>query len=376
MISRRGFLLAASGAGAALVTGCGAYPAESGAAYEPWDYPRGDEEPEIAAAHAALLAASPHNTQPWALRVTPEQIEVLADLSRNLGPMDGLRRELHIGLGCALENLVLGARAAGRAAEVDLFPEASQPSLVARVRLTPAPRSTGALFAAIPARHTNRGAYLDAAAPPALEGALRALIDDPAVGLTYLDRPADRARFVRGTVAATEAILADEAMSEASHAWYRHTKAEIDRHRDGTTLDTTGNSATIRYLGKTVARPSAAEAGEYWLDAARTSQTTAGAFVLLSTADRDDRAEQVRVGRVMQRIHLFITAEGLSLQPQNQMPERQDREGSLGLEPRFTSELAALTGGAISKVQIALRVGVAWDEALKSPRRPLSWVLR
>lgn len=375
-ICRRGFLEVLGGAGATLLVGCGAFPAESGAAFAPWAFPDPGEAPERAAAHAAILAASPHNTQPWALRVTAEQIDVLADLGRNLGAMDGLRRELHIGLGCAVENLVVAARALGRAPEVSLLPDEADPTLVARVRLTPAPRAKGALFDAIRQRHTNRGEYLDGGAPPGLEASLRALVDDPAVGLTFLAGAEERARFHEGTIAATEAIVADRAMLDASHVWYRHTEADIERHRDGTTLDASGNGATLRFFGKMVSHPSAKTGGDYWLAATREREATASAYVLLSTTKRDDRAAQLRVGRVFQRIHLWATAEGLALQPQNQMPERQDREQVLGLAPRFGATLADITGRSASGVQMSFRIGVPWDEALESPRRPLAWVLR
>jgi hypothetical protein len=373
---RRAFLAALGGAGASLVTGCHAFPAASGVAYEPWEFPLAGDTPENEAAHAALLAASPHDTQPWALRVTPGRIDLFADPTRHLGAMDSLRREMHLGLGCALENLVVAARARGRAASVALLPDAADPTLVARVDLTPARAVRDGRFEAIARRHTNRGAYLDSGAPPGLEPQLRALIADDDVDLAFLAGAAERRRFADGTVAATVAINADEEMSDASYAWYRHTKEEIDRLRDGVTLDASGNGATLRFLGKSVGRPSAASAGDYWLSATRDRQLTGAAYGLLSSRDRDDRAQQLRVGRTFQRIHLWATAEGLALQPLNQMPERQDREQTEGLAPTFGPALAALSGQATSTVQMAFRIGVAWDDALESPRRPLAWVLR
>jgi hypothetical protein len=375
-LPRRGFLEALGAASATFLVGCGTFPAESGAAYAPWEFPGADEPPERVAAHAALLAASPHNTQPWAFAVAPDRIEVFTVPSRNLGAMDGLRREMHIGLGCAIENLVVAARGVGRTAAVESFPDPDDATLVARVRLSRAPRAKGALYDAIAARRTNRGEYLDEGAPPGLEAALRTLVDDPSVDLAFLDDPEDRATFRAGTIAATEAIVSDAEMSEASHRWYRHTKEEIEQHRDGTTLDATGNGAATRFFGKMVSRPDAATAGAYWLAMTRGPQATASAYVLLSTADRNDRAAQVRVGRIFQRIHLWATAEGLALQPLNQMTERQDREEALGLAPRFSATLATLTGRARSGVQMSFRVGVPWDEALESPRRPLAWVQR
>ena len=110
-LGRREWLKSIGGTAAGVVivgggVGCGYFPAESGAAYAPWDFPGTERRPEMVAALAAILASNPHNTQPWALHVTPTAIDLHADPARNTGTVDAFLRELHIGLGCALENLV------------------------------------------------------------------------------------------------------------------------------------------------------------------------------------------------------------------------------------------------------------------------------
>src|SRR5688572_7665046 len=169
-LARRDFLkLFAGGAAAAWlapVSGCAYFPPESGPAFEPWNFPEADEPAHIAVARAAILAASPHNTQPWALRVSEREIELHADFARNLGTMDSLRRELHIGLGCALENMLISARALGASPTLSLLPDASEPALVARVSLQSPATEAGAddvLFREIARRHTNRGPYIPGA---------------------------------------------------------------------------------------------------------------------------------------------------------------------------------------------------------------------
>src|SRR5215469_6691105 len=62
---------------------------------------------------AAILSANPHNSQPWLFKVTASQIDLYADRRSNLGAVDPFLREMHIGLGCALENLGLSAAANG-----------------------------------------------------------------------------------------------------------------------------------------------------------------------------------------------------------------------------------------------------------------------
>ncbi|MGE0327567.1 MAG: hypothetical protein AB7S68_34965, partial [Polyangiaceae bacterium] len=224
-------------------------------------------------------------------------------------------------------------------------------------------------------RHTNRGAYLDAAAPSELEGAIRAQLQDPLVDFHFLS--GKRAKdFRTGTIEATSAIIDDAGMLEAGHAWWRQTKDEIEAHRDGLTLDASGLGALKRFLGKSTGKPSARSAGAYWLDSTRSDQTTGFGYCILSTPNRDSRDEQLLVGRAYQRIALWAASQNLALQPLNQMAERQDREESLGLGSDFGDRLAVLTQQARSTAQMLFRIGVPWDDALKSPRRPVSWVLR
>jgi hypothetical protein len=381
-LSRRACLRLLGGATGVLclvrLPGCAYFEAESGAAFAAWDFPGRPAAPEVVAARAALLAASPHNTQPWALRVEQHAIELYADFERNLGAMDTLRRELHIGLGCALENLVIAARARGRACDVELLPDASAPNFVARVSLTPAPGRNDGLFDVIAQRHTNRGAYLDAPLAHGITDALQSLLAEeaPALTLHVLEQDSERTRFRAETIAATRAIIADDDMSVDSERWYRHTHEEIERYRDGTTLDATGNDASTRFFGKSLGRPSRAVADDYWLKATQARQTSGSAFVIISSSADNTREDQLRAGRAYQRLQLWATTRRLALQPLNQLAERQDREQQLQLEPRFTRVLQQLMAADARRAQMLFRIGYAVDAAFASPRRPLAWVQR
>src|SRR5271170_5306044 len=99
-------------------------PLPKGDAYAPW---RLWNDPSVrgtplALVAAAVLAANPHDTQPWLFAVEADAIEIYADLSRNFGAMDPYVREMHLGLGCAIENMVLAAAANGFFAEVEATP--------------------------------------------------------------------------------------------------------------------------------------------------------------------------------------------------------------------------------------------------------------
>jgi hypothetical protein len=174
LVRRRSFLIgtgfvtvAVAGGGVWRAWDQGVFSVGDGPAYEPWkDWRNAGNDVPLALVRAAILAASPHNTQPWLFKITDSSIELHIDTQRNVGALDSYLREEHIGMGCALENLMLAAPANGYAAAAALLsgklgpiPAEPKPQLLARVNLTSGKREENELYNAIPRRHTNRGPY-------------------------------------------------------------------------------------------------------------------------------------------------------------------------------------------------------------------------
>jgi nitroreductase len=362
----------------------GVWSAGSGEAYAPWRGWEGDASDGIKRPlRAAILAANPHNTQPWLFKTADNEITIFADRRRNLGSFDPFRREMHLGLGAAVENLVLAARAFGFAAQVvattgTLSPAPGDAPIPAvRIVLSPAPPARDALVGAIAARHTSRGAYrADQAIGPETLQRLSDLVTGEAVQVVFIQDREARRELGALIVEATERIIADPQMSADSARWFRGGRRDIAAHRDGVTVDTAGLSPLMTAVAKLLPDLDAATADQYWLATTRDSQVrTAPVLGVLLVRDRLDMAGAIEAGRAWQRLHLAATLAGLAAQPLNQPVECIDRNATLGKPDIFANSLTRLAGAAPWEPTFVFRLGFAERAAGPSPRRALDQVL-
>src|SRR5512138_3857465 len=115
-------LIALAGGMVWRATDQGVFRVGQGPAYEPWkNWRNAATAPERIVA-AGILASNPHNSQPWIFRITESTIDLFADRARQIGTIDPFLREMYIGLGCALENMLLAAQAEGFSTRFRLLP--------------------------------------------------------------------------------------------------------------------------------------------------------------------------------------------------------------------------------------------------------------
>lgn len=383
MIDRRTLLI---GSGGLALAGVGARAWQQGLlggrnpALAAWDeWASGRQVGPLKLVGAAVLAASPHNTQPWAFAVGRLGVDVFEVPARSLGAMDPFGRERLAGLGAAIHNMALASTAAGRSARVRLLPDAQNPLHVARVLLGgegsgPAPHP---LLPFIARRHTHRGAWRGGAVGEARTAQLLANPAFPGVRIALFAAGSPRGqRFAALTTAATQAIAEDAAMMAASHHWFRHERRDAVAHMDGLTLATSGVSPWLAAAGALLPAQSAASEGAYWLAATRDTQLpTASLFGLVLTPQPHDRRAALMVGSAWQRLHLNATAAGLVAQPLNQLPEMIDREAQLRRPPATARAVDALLDDAAWRPGFAFRIGIADAPAGAALRRSVSAVL-
>jgi hypothetical protein len=354
----------------------GVFSAGDGAAFDPWRTWQDDDGP-LALVAAAILAASPHNTQPWSFRVTDSSVDLFADPARNLGAADPLRRELYVGLGCAVENLVVAAGGNGYAPSVRLMPDPADPAHVASIALAPAPSRRSPLYSAIPERHTNRYAFAAGRDVPQPQlDAMTALADEtPGTRMFWFAAEPRRARIGELLVAATEAFIADDEQSRGAFTWFRQDWDTFVRSRDGTNVDTAGLSDLVTSVAKIMPVQSRAASDRAWRDATRdTHVRTAAAYGVVAVPDASSNPQRLQGGRVLQRVHLWATANGVALHHMNQITERADRERQLGTAPTFETVARELIGDRRWEWLSAFRIGYPAHDGRHGPRRPVEEV--
>ena len=195
--------------------------------------------------------------------------------------------------------------------------------------------------------------------------------DDTDVRLFLFSAPGERKQFGDLVLSATDAIIADPAMVEASERWFRHRWPDVQRRRDGLTLDAAGLGSFVTAMAKLMPAASAETSHRYWRDATRDVQIpTTALFGLIAVRDLYDRPQALRAGQRWQRLHLMGTARGLAMQPINQPVEMVDREREQGKPPRAAEALAALTGEPDVEAHLRVPGGPAHAARRAEPAAP------
>ena len=178
-------------------------------------------------------APSLHNTQPWRFRTGSDGLELIADPNRVLPALDPTGREMLVSCGAALFGLRLAVRQAGYLPVVGLLPDPDQPSVLARVQLgAPAPMTNNErrLLAALPHRHTHRGAFEPGPVTASLLAGLRRDAAAEGATLCYVEQPDHYQQLAALVAAADRRQEADPAVRGETRGW---TRPGGDAARDG-----------------------------------------------------------------------------------------------------------------------------------------------
>ena len=308
----------------------------------------------------AVLAPSGHNTQPWRFRIDGDTLLLFADHERRLPAVDPRDRELAMSCGAALFFLRVAIRRFGRVDEVELFPDAADPDLLAAVRLgAPAepPVEVMRLFQAIPGRRTHRLAFEEHDVSPIAALELEQAADDEAAWLLRV------ARGLRPAVAelvreGDEAQFADATFRHELSAWMRWNGTHSHDGIPGAAL---GIPDVVSPLAPAVV--GALNLGAMWGGRSRQAAENAPLLAVLGT-DGDGPAAWLAAGQALARVLLKARALGLAASFLNQPVE----------VPALRQRLRALLGTP-GWPQALLRIGYPHGRTPHTPRRGVEEVL-
>lgn len=309
----------------------------------------------------ATLAANGHNTQPWLFRLSGDRISIRPDFSRRTPVVDPDDHHLYVGLGCALENLVIAAAATGRVADVALIDEGLNGVAVTLSRGAPTGERVMEMAAAIPFRQSTRSIY---DGRPVASGDLERLAKVAAVAGVDTAIVTERSQINRLrnlVIAGNDVQMADRAFIRELKDWLRFSPYTARHRGDGLYSPASGNPALPEWLGPLafdLAFKPASEADKY----SRHMDTSAGVAVF--SAAEEGPAGWIAVGQACQRFCLMATVLGLRTAFINQPVEVAALRGDLSI----------LAGFGGRRPDIVLRFGYA-PAMIYSPRRPVEAVI-
>ncbi|MEM9683985.1 MAG: nitroreductase family protein [Pseudomonadota bacterium] len=319
--------------------------------------PRSDTDIEYLI-HYATLAANSHNTQPWLFSGSGREVSIRPDLNRATPSADADLHHLFASLGCATENLVLAAAAAGWRAETR-FEEAGEGTVI--VDFADDTRVRDPLFDAIVDRQNTRSEYDGRPVPPEDLKAMEMAADIDGCRVILISEKSRIEHLLELVIAANTVQVEDPAFVEELTSWVRFNRRDAVKMRDGLYSACAGNPSLPSWLGRLLFKfvfKAKTENEKY----AKQIRSSAGLAVFVS--DRDDRAHWVQAGRSYQRFALQATALGIRHAFINQPVE----------VAQIRSQVADWLGIGDQRPDLVLRYGYA-PPMPRSLRRPVADVI-
>ena len=305
----------------------------------------------------ATLAASSHNTQPWKFKLEPGRIVILPDLLRRCPAVDPDDHHLYASLGCAAENLLLAAQAAGLKGHYSYDASASS----VQVDFAEATPFRSALFEAIPSRQCSRAEYDGTE----LSGAQLSLLEEvgrgSGVSLILLTANKQKEQVAQYVAEGNTAQFSDPRWAEELRRWIRFNARDAVRTGDGLYGPVMGSPDAPRWLGNLFMRLAFSAKRQNRKDI---THIRSSAAIAVFCSDVDDTPHWMEAGRCYERLALQATALGLRAAFINQPVE----------VPALRPQFAGFLGIGNRRPDLIVRIGRG-PEMPRSLRRPVEQVL-
>ncbi len=278
----------------------------------------------------ATLAPSSHNTQCWRFHVQERLIKIMPDYARRCPVVDPEDHHLFVSLGCALENLLLAARAWGLQGEPLYDPTTESLSIA----LQPCAPVSSQLFSAIPMRQWSRTVYN---AQPVTSADLKCLeaVADNDVEILILTAKQEMEDILDYVIQGNTIQIHTPAFVQELKSWIRFSYAEVLQQRDGLFAGSSGNPVVPRWLGSRLFHLMFQARSEND-KCAHQVRSSAGMAIFIARGTHP--ASWIKVGQCYERFALQATALGIRNAFLNQPVEvaslRPDFASYLGLPDR------------------------------------------
>ncbi len=297
---------------------------------------------------AATLAPSGGNCQPWRWAWNGSRLRGVHDLERSRSFLDYQHRATYLAFGAAIENLALAAGEMSLHAEVTVFPEIADPSVICDVSFSPA-RTDGSVrdplaaghAAVIRQRFTNRRLGRRVPLPREDAAALVAVAESSGARLELLAEAEPLGWIAELLGRADRLRLLSRLMHHEMMHELRWTRADAERTRDGLDVATLELSATdlagMRIASSWPALELVAKlGGGRALEKPSKKAVAAASAVGLLTVPGARPEDFIRGGRALERVWLEANARGFAFQPMTAV---------VYLFARLTDGGAGLSGG-------------------------------
>ena len=272
-------------------------------------------------AAAAAAAPSGDNSQPWRFVArAPNILEFHAMPEKDNALLNVDESGTLIALGAALQNAELEAKALGLTPTLRYNDEGSLVAILVLHEEGSLSDEERRLHEAIPLRHTNRKAYArQPLAGDVRDALLKSVKHDTDVGLSLIESRGEMKKISRSLTTMEEIALSNETLHALFFADIFWSEADNLAGKHGLHIDTLElpppAKAAFRLLKYWSFTKALSKIGFHKVVAEMNAEQNASASAFgIITAERLGRREYVETGRLLERIWLQATAQGLSMQ--------------------------------------------------------------
>ena len=326
--------------------------------------PEDFSQPILKAIAMGMNAPNPHNSQAWKFKILSDTEALFyIDENRLLTATDPPARQMHIGCGCFLETLRLGASTLGQKAQIERLPEGEYAYSqighvpVARIRVVPSDVDVLPLSSAIYSRQTNRSFYTgDLITTIEFEAIIAKTI--PAHARIICENQTNSLKrlidiLYEGMVVETQTY---ETYDE-SRIWFRSSQKKIETMRDGINLRTDGSSGIMLKIMEFIVDESNPKswhsdtAKNAFLKRYRQKMDSAEGVVMFQT-DTNTTLDWLKTGEDYVRFQLAADQMGFVIHPVSQVLQEYPEMDAL--RTKF-AELMGVSEPAT--IQMGVRIG-------------------